>query len=79
MPTRIGQFESSSVSSANWFWRSTAARIACRAESKTASASSPRISISDPPRSSTPSRTISLNLAASLAEASSPCRSVKRV
>jgi hypothetical protein len=53
--------------------------MAWRAESKTANASSPRISINSPPRTWTPSRTISLNLAASFADASSPCCSVKRV
>jgi hypothetical protein len=49
-----------------------AALIALRGERNTARASSPRSSITDPSRASTWSRTMSANLAASLAAASSP-------
>ena len=46
IPTGSGRVGSATVSSTNRRWSSTAARIACRAESKTARASSPRSSTS---------------------------------
>ena len=53
--------------------------MACRAEEKTASASSPRSSITEPPRAAIVSVARSANFAASLAAASSPRWLVKMV
>src|SRR6266542_1961512 len=53
--------------------------MASRGESNATSASSPRSSISDPPRPSTPSRTTPANVSASRAAALSPCSWVNRV
>jgi hypothetical protein len=66
MPTVRGSVGSARVSSTNRSWASTAARIACRGEVNTARASSPRSSMTDPPRASTDSLATLANFAGEL-------------
>src|SRR5436190_1791850 len=77
IPTANGSIGLAIVSSTNASCRSIAARIACRAESKTASASAPRSATMEPPPRSTWARASSANVVASRAAASSPRLSVK--
>ena len=77
MPTGSGSSGSSLVASRHASWNSSAARTACGADSNTASASSPRSSITRPPRASTASRASSANLVARRAAVSSPRSRVK--
>ena len=81
MPTPISKGKSgfAPTSSSQTATSSTAARTACFGDKNTANASSPRSSITLPPRASTASRASPANVRASRAASTSPRSRVNRV